>query len=359
MRFYDALQLDPAALKLQIRSADTSQERRRMQAVLVIRSVLIVAFAMVFITPLSLLFGPENNAMAVTLFCILLAIRFVDFGYCITDSLCNLGVVFLILLVAPILASLLHPILAFCVHFGALLTILLMTSHQPEMGNGGLYGFAYVFLTGNPVTGDLFWKRCILTLLGYLLCGAILYAKHRHKHTEVRFHQVAKEFHLSCEKSRWQMRIALGVSLALTLGSLFHLERFMWAGFACSSLLSRYSSTAGVKERFFHRILGAIIGSLLFFIVYQATPEAFHSLLGILGGICLGFCTDYRYKTVLNCFGALLTASGLYGIKGAVLLRIWDNLLGVTFGYVFFLLYRQLVDKRFNLNKTNAQEPTA
>lgn len=347
IRFYDALQLDPGALKSQISTAETSLERWRMRGILIARAILIVAFALVFITPLTTIFGAENSAMAVALFCILLAIRFVDFGYRTVDALLNLAVVFFLLLTAPVFASMIHPLLAFGVHLVALTVILLMTSQQPEMGNSGLYGFSYVLLTGNPVTGDLFLKRCAMTVVGYIILGIIYYAKHRQKNLSIRFSQYAKEFRFSNEKSRWQIRMALGVSLALTLGGLLHLERFMWAGFACSSLLSVYSDRSSVQKRAWHRISGVITGSLLFFVVYHVTPETLRPVLGIVGGICLGFCAEYRYKTVLNCFGALSTASSLYGIGGAVALRMFDNILGILFGYIFFLLDQQLVDKRF------------
>lgn len=80
--------------------------------------------------------------------------------------------------------------------------------------------------------------------------------------------------------------------------------------------------------------------------LYQLTPESFHSLMGPLGGLCLGFCTDYRYKTAMNCFGALMLGAGIYGLHGAVLLRIVDTILGVTFGLVFAALFHRLAAVR-------------
>ena len=47
----------------------------------------------------------------------------------------------------------------------------------------------------------------------------------------------------------------------------------------------------------------------------------------------------------MNCFGALMLAAGLYGIEGAVLLRVFDNIVGVIFGYGFLLLFQYLVEK--------------
>lgn len=347
MRFYDALQLDPSVLKNKIKAADTPEERRRMQGAMVLRSFLIVAFAIVLIAPVGKIFGAENSPAAVAMFCILLSVRFVDFGYCIKDSMINFAVIFALLLTAPVVASLVHPAAAILVHFVALFLILVMGCKAPEMGNGGLFGFAYIYLTGNPVTGQLFWRRALLMLLGYLLCGSILYFKHRSKHQTVRFWETVSGYSLKNQNHRWQLRMAIGVSLALGLGYWFQVERFMWAGFAAGTMLSSYSDVDDAKVRLAQRIGGVIVGSLMFFGVYKLMPPALHSLLGPLGGICLGFCADYRFKTAINCFGALMLATGVYGPETAVMLRIVDNIVGVVFGFAVVYLYDILVDRRF------------
>lgn len=74
------------------------------------------------------------------------------------------------------------------------------------------------------------------------------------------------------------------------------------------------------------------------------------SLMGPLGGLCLGFCTDYRYKTAMNCFGALMLGTGIYGLQEAVLLRMGDTLLGVTFGLVFAAIFHRLATAKLRLN---------
>lgn len=151
-----------------------------------------------------------------------------------------------------------------------------------------------------------------------------------------------RKFDLSTPVHLWQLRMALGVSLVLTAGQLFDVERFMWMGFACASLLSEYPYSGSTATRFWQRIVGAVAGSTAFFILYLITPEVFHSLMGPLGGLCLGFCTDYRYKTAMNCFGALMLGTGIYGLHEAVLLRIVDTVLGVTFGLLFAAIFHRL-----------------
>lgn len=347
MRFYDALQMDPSILKRKSAASDTKGEKLYYWTAMAVRSVLIVAFAIVFISLLSGVFGSDNSPLAVALFCIMLGIRFVNFDYCIGDSLLTLAAALAILVLAPSAAAVLPPLLLIPLHFVCFFSLLYITTQRPEMGNGGLYSFAYVYLTGNPVLGEALVRRGLLALVGYVICGAILFAKHRQQHKTVRFRHVVQKFDLSKPVCLWQLRMALGVSLVMTAGQVFGVERFMWMGFACASLLSEYPYSGNTFTRFWQRIVGAVAGCCLFFVLYLVIPESLHSLLGPLGGLCLGFCTDYKYKTAMNCLGALMLGAGIYGIHGAVLLRVADTVLGVTFGLVFAAVFHKLVAVRF------------
>ena len=346
MKFYDALQLDPSILKRKIAASNARREKTYYWLAIAVRSVLIVAFAIVFISLLSGVFGADNTPLAVALFCMMLGIRFVNFEYCIGDSLVTLAAVLAILVLVPSAAAVLPPVLLIPLHFAAFFALLCMTTQRPEMGNGGLYSFAYIYLTGNPVMGEALVRRGLLALVGYLICGAMLFAKHRDQHRATRFHHVVRRFDLSVPVHLWQLRMALGVSLVLSAGQTFGVERFMWMGFACASLLSEYPYSGNTFTRFWQRIVGAVAGSCGFFVLYLLTPEAFHEWMGPLGGLCLGFCTDYRYKTAMNCFGALMLGAGIYGLQGAVVLRIVDTLLGVTFGLAFAAIFHRLAAVR-------------
>ena len=346
MKFYDALQLDPSILKRKIAASDARREKTYYWLAIAVRSVLIVAFAIVFISLLSGVFGADNTPLAVALFCMMLGIRFVNFEYCIGDSLVTLAAVLAILVLVPSAAAVLPPVFLIPLHFAAFFALLCMTTQRPEMGNGGLYSFAYIYLAGNPVMGEALVRRGLLALVGYLICGAILFATHRDQHRATRFHHVVRRFDLSVPVHLWQLRMALGVSLVLSAGQIFGVERFMWMGFACASLLSEYPYSGNTFTRFWQRIVGAVAGSCGFFVLYLLTPEDFHEWMGPLGGLCLGFCTDYRYKTAMNCFGALMLGAGIYGLQGAVVLRIVDTLLGVTFGLAFAAIFHRLAAVR-------------
>lgn len=342
-KFYDALQMDPGILKRKITTCHTVWEKAYYWLAIAVRSLLIVAFAILFINLLSSIFGSENTPFAVALFCIMLGIRFVNFEYCIGDSLITLAASLCILILIPSVAAVIPSFFLIPLHFVSFFSLLYMTTQKPEMGNGGLYGFAYIYLTGNPVTGDALIRRILLGLTVYLICGAILFFKHRNQHKTVRFHHVIQKFDLSSLTQLWQLRVALGTSLILSLGQIFHMERFMWMGFACASLLSEYPYSDNTSLRFRQRIWGVLAGSCIFYILYLILPANIQPLLGPLGGLCLGFCTDYRYKTAMNCLGALMLGTGLYGLHGAIILRIINTALGVIFGALFAAIFHRLV----------------
>ena len=113
MKFYDALQMDPAVLKREIAACETRREKIFYRIVMAVRSVLIVAFAIVFISLLSGIFGADNTPLAVALFCMMLGIRFVNFEYCIGDSLITLAAVLAILVLAPSAAAVIPPVCYF------------------------------------------------------------------------------------------------------------------------------------------------------------------------------------------------------------------------------------------------------
>ena len=64
-----------------------------------------------------------------------------------------------------------------------------------------------------------------------------------------------------------------------------------------------------------------------------------YAYIGILGGIGVGFSAKYGWQAVFNTFGALAIAAESYGLKGAVSLRVIQNIFGVVFALVFCAVF--------------------
>ncbi len=71
----------------------------------------------------------------------------------------TLSISLCILVFVPSLVGIAPPIAIVFIHFAGFFALLFMTTQRPELGNGGLYSFAYVYLTGNPVYGDSLRKE--------------------------------------------------------------------------------------------------------------------------------------------------------------------------------------------------------
>ena len=74
-------------------------------------------------------------------------------------------------------------------------------------------------------------------------------------------------------------------------------------------------------------------------------PSGFYPYIGMIGGLGVGYSASYEWQTVFNTFGALSIAAGLFGLKGALLLRIGINILCS----VYTIICCFLIDKLFNL----------
>lgn len=345
MKFGQAIQLGIGQLKQEIKKSESKKEKGFWIWALAAKSLICVISAIIVISVLNSIFGPANSSAAVVIFCILMAVFFVDFNYRLSDSLINLGLCFALLTFGPWLAQQAGGIVGFFVNFFCLLAMFVMVAGVPIMGNAGLYSFSYIFLMGNHVIGKEFGMRIVEMFVGFLICGIVFCVRHRHKDTKRSFREMVEDFHVHNHLSIWQIRLALGVSLVLFFTQIFGLERAMWAGFACSSVLSPFESN--LPKRAVQRIVGVLMGSFLFWIVYLVWPPSLRFFFGPVAGVILGFCSTYHWNTVLNCFGALLLASGIYGVGGAVGLRILNNILGAVFAVIFYYVFQWVYPRIF------------
>ncbi len=132
--------------KTKIREATSRKEKRMYICSLFLRSLFIVLFAICFIIFITTLFESTHKPYAVVLFCMLMSIRFVDFGYKIFHSIISLAIVMLSLLTAPYVQLIKWSGMGVLIHFILLSSILLATASDPKMGNASLYGFSYLFI---------------------------------------------------------------------------------------------------------------------------------------------------------------------------------------------------------------------
>lgn len=326
MHTYQLMQASPGRLRAQIQ-ASTGTTKWTLIWALLLRDLALLGFAMVYIGAFSTLLGPTSGYVGVASFCFLLSLRFVNYGYHITASLGALAGILAVSGIASILLPTLPVLAAWGLNGLNLLLILRLTSQQPLLGNGGVYAFGYLLITGIPVSGAEIAPRLIALAGAWCLCGAVMWRHHHRQNTTVSCWSVVRLPTLDNAVFRWQLRLTIGISTALAVGQFMHVQRTMWLGFACMSLLLPLDHQ--LRGRAVLRFSGVVLGSGAFLVSLHLLPLAWAGLLAPVAGFLLGLTPSYFWASVLNCFGALSMARTLFGLTPAVTLRIWNNGIGI------------------------------
>ena len=116
------------------------------------------------------------------------------------------------------------------------------------------------------------------------------------------------------------------------------------AGIAAMSAILPFMEDMHYRVR--KRIVGNIAGVICFTVLYFLLPSSIYAYIGIIGGIGVGFSAQYGWQAVFNTFGALAIATESYGLKGAVSLRVIQNVFGVVFALAFCVIFYWFMSKK-------------
>ena len=127
----------------------------------------------------------------------------------------------------------------------------------------------------------------------------------------------------------------------MLIASLLGIPKAMWIGIAAMSVCMPFPDDMTKRVKF--RAPGNILGCILFLAAYFLLPEGSVSYLGILGGIGTGLSATYGWQTTFNAFSALSMAVPALGLPGAVLLRVFGNVFGSVYTWIFAHVFRPLI----------------
>ena len=96
------------------------------------------------------------------------------------------------------------------------------------------------------------------------------------------------------------------------------------------------------------RVPFAVVGCIMYCILYFILPKNFTSLIGMLGGIMVGFSATYKWQTVFNTFGGLSSAVSILGLEVAIIFRIVNNVFGAIYGRLFSKIFDKVEEKITN-----------
>ena len=247
------------------------------------------------------------------------------------------------------LANKLSPVAGMIVNIVALAVLIFLGCHNPSMFNQSTLVLSYLLLYGYDVTGKSYLMRLTGMAVGAVLTCIVFYRNHKHRNYDKHVKHLLQEFDLFSTRTKWQLCQIICVPVVICIAELCDMPRAMWAGIAAMSVILPLMEDMQYRVR--KRIIGNVAGVLCFTVLYFFLPSPIYAFIGVIGGIGVGFSTQYGWQAVFNTFGALAIATELYGLKGAVSLRLIQNVFGVVFALLFCIIFHWFVSK-INVKET-------
>ena len=348
MSFYQAMQLGAVNLKPLIKKTEDKKLKQKYITAFVLKNILCLLFCMVVVISFSKMFNEENSIVGVVTVMCILTFRFSNFDFNVKQTVLAILGIFGIYMIFPTLAMISSPGMQFVINFIAILAILILSCHNVIFSNQSILVLSYLLLYGYKVTSTYSYSSRVVGLaVGGIIVATIFYIKQRKNKFENNFIDILKDFNIKNERSRWQLKLTLAICSALFIGNILNLPRIMWIGFACMSIVQPKKEQVDIRCK--ERIPYVTIGSLIYCALYLVLPQQYLMLIGMMGGIMVGFSATYKWQTVFNVFGALSSAVPILGLPVAVIFRIVDNVFGALYGKFFSRLFDK-VESRFIKN---------
>lgn len=343
MHFYEMMQMGANQLKPLIQQCEDARERRNYKIAFATKNILCILFCMLIVTGFTKWLGPNNSIVGVVAVITLLTFRFSNFDFKVGQSAWAILGIYVIYMIAPYLASQVHPLLGFLIHILALLSIVIVSCHNTHLSNQSTLVLCYLLLYGYEAqTPEDFIKRLMGLMVSGCVVASVFYFKQRKKVFEYSIRDILKSINFKTPRTKWQLKLALGIASVILIGEVLNVPRVMWIACGCLSLLQ--PNEEKTKERIRERYIYVIIGCFMFLSLYITTPENLRGYIGMLGGLMVGFSATYKWQTVFNSFGALVVAVPLFGLEGALIIRILDNILAAGYSKVFNAFYNKILD---------------
>lgn len=324
MTFYQELQLSSVGSKQLIKNTTDKKEKIRHIIIYNFKVYLVMAFCVALVTLYSKFTGNDNSVVGVTVLLALLVLRQADFGIKTTHGLISIAGIFVILMAGPRFANILPAFGAFVVNVTGIFLLMILGCHNVIMYNHSTFVLGYLLLYGYDVTGKSYQMRVAGLFIGMIVCMAVFYKNQKNRPYRRTFFDLFREFDICSARNIWYVKLTFIVSSAMLIVTLLGLPRAMWAGIACMSVCLPFTQDCAPRAK--DRGMFNIVGCALFIVLYLVLPKSMYSMIGIIGGIGVGYSAGYKWQTAFNTFGALAIASSLFGMPMAVALRTGINI---------------------------------
>lgn len=302
--------------------------------------LLIIAFIVLF----SAILGNENQLIGVGLVTGLIMFYNIDLGLdrkqapFIILGLCLLmGISNIVSFYNVFLAILVNAITIYL--FMTLSTVHLMyKTYMPFI-------LIYIFAEGTIVEQGHMFKRLLAFILSGVLLALVYCIRHRKLENGKTIKDIYSNISISRETTVFNIKITLGLTIAMFLTEFFNIEKGMWISITVMSLTEPHFSMT--KEKIKHRFLGTIIGIICFFILFGGLiPNEFLGIILAILSYIYTFVKSYWVKIIFITINSLNAANGVFNTAyKAGVYRLSFIFIGVLI-VLFVVFLEKMLDKK-------------
>lgn len=292
---------------------------------------------MIFINLYMTLFGPANTLVGVAI-----AVAFMTYPS-LDMNISPIHMAFLIffLLIGSGLSSastLFHPAIAFLINTSYIIILLLFTSEPSAYKPYMPFLLCFIFCQSVPVQG----QELVLRMTGITVCalGTALYTFLMWKKNGYGQEPLSlKEQILHSTHHRgFILRLSFGISVAMLLGTVLHIQKPLWISIVVMSLTQIELKDTLLRIK--HRTIGTILGILIFIVVFQyLVPPKYVFILVFLIGYINNFIKEYKYTQILNAVNAINASLVMLDTSTAIENRVMCLLCGILIVLIFYVLH--------------------
>ena len=313
-------------------------------------NLLKLVFITLFVGVFSQIFGTNNS---LTWVCVLIGTMmywYMDIGINIKQAPFVIVLMFLQIGFSNKLAQI-NPVIGLIVNFITIFLIMYIPSAKPEYKAYIPLILIYIFGQSNVAVGHDFYVRMISLALGGIITACVYYFRHRKIEEEFKtMKEHIKSIDITSPRFIISLKMALGVSIAILIGTLIGVQRTMWISISVMSLTQLEEEAT--KERFKHRIIYTIIGVIAFVLLFQVLiPEKYEGLASIALSYIYTFIESYKHKMIFITVSALSASMVVFdpttAIETRVILIIVGCLLAVAVSKVDFQTMLNNIKKKY------------
>lgn len=286
----------------------------------IFKNLFMIACIIISVSLCSMIFGSNNSLTWVGIIVGIMLYWNLNIGINKKEAPIVISVLFIFTGIANRVAEI-NPILGLIVNLISIFIIMYIPSEKPEYKAYIPFILIYILDQSNVAVGEEFYTRMLSLAVGGIITGAVYYFRHKNSEEGIHISKIMKDIDITSPRFIISIRMAIGVSIAILIGTLLNLQRTMWISMSVMSLTQLEFETT--KERFKHRIVYTLIGAVTFVLLFQVLiPEKYDALASIALSYIYTFIKDYKHQIIFITVNALSASMVIFDPTEAIGTRI-------------------------------------